>query len=114
MGALLTFFVIVLLIAAAALQLRGLSRLACWLLTVFPAFACLAYIRDLALGPQGLGVAAYQNDQKQFGGALVLLAITVLAALRPQWRWLFWLEWIFNAVACGVLIYLVLFWKVFS
>jgi len=114
MGALLAVFVIVLLLAAAALQLVGRRRIACWLLAVFPGFACVAYLRDLAQGAQRLGLAAYQSDQKQFGAALVLLAISVFAALRPQWRWLFWLEWIFNAIACGVLVYLVFFWKVFS
>lgn len=114
MGALLTLLVIVLLLAAAALQLQSRRRTACWLLAVFPAFACIAYLHDLAQGVQRIGLATYQSDKKQLGAALVLLAFSVLAALRPQWRWLFWIEWIFNAVACGVLVYLVFFWKVFS
>ena len=114
MGALLAVIVIAVLLAAAALQLRGRRRVACWLLAVFPGFACIAYLRDLAQGSQRIGLAAFQSDQKQFGAALVLLAISVVAALRPQWRWLFWLEWIFNAIACGVLVYLVFFWKAFS
>lgn len=114
MGALLTVFVVLLLLAAAALQLRGQRRLGCWLLAVFPAFACIAYLRDLVQGAQRLGLATYQSDQKQVGAALVLLAVSVVAALRPRWRWLFWIEWIFNAIACGILVYLVFFWKVFS
>jgi hypothetical protein len=114
MGVLLTLFVIALLLAAAALHLRGLRRLGCWLLAVFPAFACIAYLRDLLQGAQHLGLAAYQGDRKQLGAALALLAMSALAALRPQWRWLFWIEWIFNGIACGVLVYLVFFWKVFS
>jgi len=114
MGALLTGFVIVLLLLAAFLQLRGRRRIACWLLAVFPGFACIAYLRDLAQGAERLGLATYQSNQKQFGAALALLAISVVAVLRSQWRWLFWLEWVFNAIACGVLVYLVFFWKVFS
>lgn len=114
MGALLALFVIALLLAAAALHLRGRRTLGCWLLAVFPAFACVAYLRDLLQGAQRLGLAAYQSDRKQLGAALALLAISVFAAVRPQWRWLFWLEWTFNAIACGVLVYLVFFWKVFS
>ena len=102
------------LLIAAALQLRSQRRVSCWLLAVFPAFACIGYLRDLAQGVQRIGLAAYRNDQKQFGAAFVFLAFSVVAALRPQWRWLFWLEWIFNAIACGVLVYLVFFWKVFS
>lgn len=114
MGALLALLVIVLLLAAAAMQLRGRRRTACWLLAVFPGFACIAYLRDLVQGAERIGLATYQSDRKQFAAAFVLLAISVVAALRPQWRWLFWLEWIFNAVACGILVYLVFFWKVFS
>lgn len=114
MGALLAVFVISLLLAAAALHLRGLRRLSCWLLAIFPGFACVAYLRDLAQGPARIGLAVYQSDRKQFGAALLLLAFSVFAAWRPQWRWLFWIEWFFNALACGVLVYLVFFWKVFS
>jgi hypothetical protein len=114
MGALLTLIVLVLLLAAAAFHLRGRRRLSCWLLAAFPAFACIAYLRDLALGSARIGLAAYRSDRKQFGAALAMLAVSALAALRPQWRWLFWLEWLFSALACGVLIYLVFFWKVFS
>ncbi len=114
MGALLAIFVVMILLVAAGLQLAARRRSACWLLAVFPAFACLAYLRDLSLGPQRTGLAAYQSDQKQLGAAFLLFAISVFAALRPQWRWLFWIEWIFNAIACGILVYLAFFWKVFS
>ena len=114
MSALLAILVVVVLLLAAALQLKARRRIACWLLAVFPALACLAYVRDLILGPQGLGMAASESDRKQFFAALVLFVVSVFAALRPQWRWLFWIEWILNAIACGVLVYLVFFWKVFS
>ena len=114
MGPSLSVLVIVLLLAAATFQLRGRRRVGSWLLAVFPGFACLAYVRDLVQGPDRIGLAAYQSDRKQFGAALVLLAFSVLVALRPQWRWLFWVEWVFNAIACGVLVYLAFFWKVFN
>ncbi len=113
MGTLLTVLVIILLLGSAGLQLRGKQRLSCWMLAIFPGFACVAYLRDLAQGAERLGLAAYQSDRRQFGAALVLFAFSILAAYRSQWRWLFWIEWIFNAIACGVLIYLVFFWKVF-
>ena len=54
------------------------------------------------------------SDQKQLAVALVMLAISIFAALRAQWRWLFWIEWFLNGIVCGMLIYLVFFWKVFS
>jgi len=114
MGALLAVFVIGALLFAAALQLTGHRRPACWLLAVFPGFACIAYARDLVQGAERIGLATYQSDQKQFGAALLLLAVSIIAVVRPQWRWLFWLEWAFNAIACGILVYLVFFWKVFS
>jgi len=114
MGALITLFLIAALLFAAALQWMGQHRLACWLLAAFPLFTCLACLRDLAQGASRIGLATYQSDQKQLGVALLLLAVSILAALRPHWRWLFWIEWILLGVACGVLVYLAFFWKVFS
>jgi hypothetical protein len=113
MGAFLTIVVIALLLAAAALQLRGKRSLSCWLLVVFPGFLCLAYLHDLAKGPRVLGLGAFQSDQKQLIVALFMLAVSIFAALRPQWRWLFWTEWFLNGMVCGMLVYLVFFWKVF-
>ena len=114
MGALLAAIAVALLLAAAVLHFKGRPRAACWLLVVFPGFLCLAYVRDLILGPAGLGQAAYASDQKQVVVALAMVAVSVFAAFRARWRWLFWLEWCLNAIVCGMLIYLVFFWKVFS
>ncbi len=114
MGALLTFVVIALLLAAAALHITGRPRLAAWLLVIFPGFLCLAYLRDLARGPRILGLAAFQSDQKQVVVAFLMLALSILVPLRTQWRWLFWTEWFLNSIACGMLVYLVFFWHVFS
>jgi hypothetical protein len=114
MGAFLTIVVIALLLAAAALHITGRPRVAGWLLVVFPAFLCLAYLRDLAKGPRILGVAPFQSDQKQLVVAFFMLAVSIFAAFRTRWRWLFWLEWLLNGIACGMLVYIVFFWKVFS
>jgi len=113
-GATLAVIVIALLLVAAALHLIGKPRASAWLLVIFPAFLCLAYIRELLQGPQRLGLAAYASDQKQLIVALAMLAFSIFVAFRTRWRWLFWLEWILNGIACGMLVYLVFFWKVFS
>jgi hypothetical protein len=113
MGAVLTVIVVALLLSAAGLQIAGKRRLSCWLLVIFPGFLCLAYARDLAQGPARLGMGAYQSDQKQLLVALGMLAFSILAAFGSRWRWLFWLEWFLNGIVCGMLIYLVFFWKVF-
>jgi len=114
MGAFLTIVVTALLLPAAALQLRGKRKLSSWLLVVFPGFLCLAYLRDLAKGPHILGASAFQSDQKQLVVALIMLAVSIFATFRTQWRWLFWMEWFLNGMVCGMLVYLVFFWKVFS
>ena len=114
MGAFLTVIVLSLLLAAAGLRLAKKLRAACWLMVVFPSFLCLAYLRDLAQGPRALGLGAFKSDQKQLAVALFMLAVSIFAALRAQWRWLFWIEWFLNGIVCGMLIYLVFFWKVFS
>jgi hypothetical protein len=114
MGAFLSVIVLALLLAAAGLRVAKKARVACWLMVVFPSFLCLAYLRDLAQGPSVLGAAAYVSDQKQLAVALVMLAISIFAAWRAQWRWLFWIEWFLNGIVCGMLIYLVFFWKLFT
>jgi hypothetical protein len=114
MGAFLTIVVIALLLAAAALHLTGHPRLAAWLLVIFPGFLCLAYLHDLAKGSRILGLAAFQGDEKQLVVACFMLAVSIFAAFRTQWRWLFWTEWFLNGIACGMLVYLVFFWHVFS
>ena len=113
MGAELALIAVALLLAAAVLQVTGHPRAGCWVLVVFPGFLLLAYLRDLALGPAHLGFAAYRGDEKQLVVALAMVAVSVFAAFRVRWRWLFWLEWCLNAVVCGILIFLVFFSKLF-
>ena len=113
MGAELALIAVALLLAAAGLALSSRPRAACWVMVVFPGFLCLAYARDLALGPARLGQAAYASDQKQLLVALAMVGVSVFAVFRTRWRWLFWLEWCLNAIVCGMLIYLVFFFKVF-
>jgi hypothetical protein len=113
-GVALVVIVIALLLAAAALQFMGRPRVSCWLLVIFPAFLCLAYLRELMQGPQRLGLAAYSSDQEQIIVALGMLAFSIFVAFRTRWPWLFWLEWVLNGIACGMLVYLIFFWKVFS
>jgi hypothetical protein len=114
METLLVCVAITILLAAAALQLAGRPRLGCWLLVVFPGFLSLAYVRDLMLGAQRIGLAVYESDKKQVLVALCMTAVSVFAAFRSEWRWLFWLEWFLNGMVCGMLVYLVFFWKVFQ
>ncbi len=114
MGQFVASVVVVLVIGTAILQLTGRRKLSCWLLALFPASLCVGCLVDLAGGAAKIGEGAYQSDQKQLIPCLILLAINVIAALRSQWRWLFWIAWAFNAFICGILVYLAFFWKVFS
>jgi len=106
--------VIVLLVGTAIFQLTGRRGLSCWLLAIFPASLCAGCLIDLARGAAKIGEGAYESDKKQLLYCLCFLLLTVAAALRPQWKWLFWIAWAFNALVGGVLVYLAFFWKVFS
>jgi hypothetical protein len=114
MGHFVAFVVVGLLVATAALQLTGRPRLSCWLLALFPACLCAGCLVDLVHGAAQIGASAYRSDRKQLISCLIFLAISLFAALRSQWRWLFWLAWVLNALICGILVYLAFFWKVFS
>jgi len=102
------------LIGAAALQIAGKRSFSCWLLVPFPAFSVVFGLFALADAPSRLGQAAFESDVKQVAFLAVLLLLSLASALRRKWRWLFWVAWIANALVCGVLVYLALFWKVFS
>jgi hypothetical protein len=88
--------------------------LACWLLVLFPASLCARLLIDLARGAQKLGEASYRTDLRVLPFLLFFLAITVLAALRPKWRWLFWITWLISAPICAVMVLLTFFFKVGS
>jgi hypothetical protein len=103
-----------LLILAAALEFTKKRKVSGWLLVPLPAFMCAAALVDLSRGEQKIGAAAFESDLKQLVFIVFLLLLCLLATLHPRWRWLFWLAWAFNAMFCGVLVYLAFFWKVFS
>jgi hypothetical protein len=74
----------------------------------------VALLFDLSHGAKDLGEASYHSDLRALPYSVAFLAISVLAALRPGWRWLFWILWLISAVMCAVMVYLAFFWKVFS
>jgi hypothetical protein len=113
-AALFCWFTILLLIACAALTFTRRRALSSWLLVMFPAAFCFALLFDISHGVAKLGLASYHSDLRALPYVLAFLAVTLLGALRPNWRWLFWLIWLFSALLCGVIVYLTFFWKVFS
>ncbi len=114
MATLFCWFTIVLLLACAVLEFTRWRVIATRLLTLFPAALCFSLLFDLVKGASKLGQAAYNTDLRTLPFLLGFLALAVLAALRPSWRWLFWLTWIISAVFCAIAIYLTFFWHVFS
>jgi hypothetical protein len=115
MAAVFCWFAMILLVVCAMLQFTSLRAIGCWLMTLFPAALCIGVLLDLARGGgKGSGAASYNSDLRTLAFLLVLFAVTALAALRPRWIWPFWIVWIFNAVFCGIAVYLTFFWKVFS
>ncbi len=114
MESLFCWFAIVLLVACAVLEFTRWRVIGTWLLVLFPAALCLALLLDIAHGVGKLGQAAYNTDLRTLPFLLGFLAVSVLAALRPGWRWLFWIEWLIGAVLCSVAVYLTFFWHVFS
>ncbi|MBW8870406.1 MAG: hypothetical protein JF563_06470, partial [Acidobacteriales bacterium] len=90
------------------------KNVACWLLVIFPAALSLGLFLDLAHSSAKLGQVSYSSDLRTLPYLLGFLVITLLAALRPKWGWLFWIAWLFSAFLCGVLVFLTYFWKVFS
>lgn len=101
-------------IAAAAFYATGKPVPAYWLLALSPASLCGAILRDLSRGVRQIGQAAIEDGRSHLTFCLVVLVLSLLPALRPEWPWLFWIAWTLNALVWGVLLYLLLFWKVFS
>src|SRR5208337_4453540 len=99
--------VTILVIIAAILHTTGKRVFGCWLLALFPASTCIAILYDLSRGSARIGLGAFESDQKQLLFCLVLLALSLFAALRPKWPWLFWIAWIPAAFVCAGLVYLV-------
>lgn len=69
---------------------------------LFPAILCVWILHD----------RYFSHEAKAL--CLVALALSLFAALRPNWRWLFWGVWSLNAVASCIVLYLVLFWHLFA
>lgn len=114
MATLFCWFAIILLLACAALEFTRWRAIGTRLLVLFPAVLCLSVLLDLTHGVTQLGLAAYNSDLRTLPLLLIFLAIAILAALRPAWRWLFWIVWLIGAALCSIAIYLTFFWKVFS
>ena len=114
MAAIFCWFTVVLVFACAVLHLTRRRDLACWLLVVFPASLSIGLALDLAHGAAKLGQASYHSDLRTLPYLLGFLLITVIAALRPRWGWLFWIAWVFSAFVSAVVVMLTYFWKVFS
>jgi hypothetical protein len=112
MAAVFCWFAIVLLVVCAILQFTSRRAIGCWLMTLFPAALCIGVLLDLARGASG--TASHNADLKTLALLAVLLIVTALAALRPRWIWPFWIVWLFNAVFCGIAVFLTFFWKAFS
>ena len=114
MAVLFCWFAIVLLLACAVFHFLRKRSLACWLLVLFPATLCVGLLLDIARGAQKLGQASYHTDLRALPFLLVFLAITVFAAFRPNWRWLFWITWLISAPICAGMVLLTFFLKVGS
>ncbi len=106
MATLFCWFAILLLVACAALEFTRRRVVGTWLLVLFPAAMCASLLFDLAHGVSRLGQAAYNTDLRTIPFLLGFLALAVLAALRPRWRWLFWIEWVIGALFCAIAVYL--------
>ena len=114
MATLFCWSAIILLVACAVLEFTRWRILGTWLLVLFPAALCSALLVDLAHGVRKLGQAGYNDDLRTLPFLLGFLAIAVLAALRPTWRWVFWIVWVIGALFCSIAVYLTFFWHVFS
>jgi len=102
------------LLIAIVYQFLGKLRASCLLLLVFPVVLSTVALLSYSNGAGRSPGTDIRSDQNMAIFCIGLLVLSALAALRPRWRWLFWLAWLPNAIACGTLVYLVLFWHVFS
>ena len=114
MATLFCWSAIILLAACAVLQFTRWRVISTRLLALFPAALCFGVLFDLAHGVAKLGQAGYNTDLRTLPYLLVFLAVAVLAAVRPHWRWLFWIVWLLSGLLCSIAVYLTFFWKVFS
>ena len=114
MAVLFCWFAIFLVVLCAVLFFTPLRKLGCWLMAIFPAGLCAAFLKELVKGTTKIGEATYHSELMVLLPLLVFLIITIVAALRPRWGWLFWIGWVLNAFVCALIVFLTYFWKVFS
>lgn len=114
MAALFCVCAIVLLLACAIFFFTTWRKIGCWLLVLFPLALVIGILLDMARGIRTVGQAGFRSDAKILPYFLALLLVTVIAAIRPKWGWLFWIAWILNALCCAIAVFLTFFWKIFS
>lgn len=114
MAVLFCWSAIILLVACAVLQFTSRRALGCRLLVLFPGSICFTLLLDISHGVQGLGQASYHSELHALPYPFAFLVVAILAAFRPNWRWLFWSIWLISAAIVAVMVYLTFFWKVFS
>src|SRR5271166_4763168 len=93
-----------LVVAAAVFHLLGRRVPGCWLLALFPAALCCGALVDLSGGARQIGQAAFESDKRQLPFFLFLLALSLLAAIRPRWPLLFWAAWVISACICAIMV----------
>ncbi len=113
MAPLFCWSAIILLVACAVLQFTRWRIIGTRLLVLFPPRSAWDSC-SISHGVTKLGQVAYNTDLRTLPFLLGFLAIAVLAALRPSWRWLFWITWFVSAVLCSIAVYLTFFWKMFG
>ena len=105
---------VAIVLAAATLQATGRRVPGCWLLVLFSAALCGGILQDLSRGVKHLGLATVEMDHRFLVFCLFLLALSLIAALRANWRWLFWSAWILCAFVCAILIDFFFFFRLFN
>ena len=103
----------VVLVASAVLQFRGKSALSCWVLIPFPAIAVLFCIVALFRAPN-LPKIVFDSQLINLACLAAPLMLGVLAALRPNLKWLFWIAWLLNSLLFAFFVLAFVFMKGFS
>ena len=101
------------LVASAVLQFRGKRALSCWVLVPFPASAVSLYI-VFVLREQALPKLVSNFLLTQLVCIAAPLVLSVLAALRPNCKWLFWVAWLLNFLLFAFFVFAFVFMKGFS
>jgi hypothetical protein len=103
----------VVLVASAVLQFGGKRALSCWVLIPFPAIAVSFFIVALFRAPN-LPKIVHSFQLINLACLAAPLTLSVLAALRPNWKWLFWTAWLLNSLLYAFFVFAFVFMKGFS